>query len=55
MPLSMYRVCIPVFVRGLRVLDGLLDKAQAHEAAKGLAPGTLIMARLAPDMQTLGN
>ena len=55
MPLSMYRACIPVFVRGLRGLDGLLDKAQAHEAAKGLAPGALIAARLAPDMQTLGN
>ena len=32
MPLSMHRACIPVFVRGLRVLDTLLDKAEAHEA-----------------------
>jgi hypothetical protein len=55
MPLSMHRACIPVFVRGLRVLDGLLDKAQAHEAKAGMAPGTLIGKRLAPDMQTLGN
>jgi hypothetical protein len=51
----MHRACIPVFVRGLRVLDGLLDKAEAHEAEAGLAPGALIGARLAPDMQTLGN
>jgi hypothetical protein len=55
MPLSMHRASIPVFVRGLRVLDGLLDKAQAHEAEAGLEPGSLIGARLAPDMQTLGN
>jgi hypothetical protein len=55
MPLTMHRACIPVFVRGLRVLDGLLDKAEAHEAKAGLAPGALIDARLAPDMQTLGN
>ena len=55
MSLSMHRACIPVFVRGLKVLDGLLDKAQAHEAKAGLAPGALIDARLAPDMQTLGN
>jgi uncharacterized protein len=54
MPLSMHRASIPVFVRGLQVLDTLLDKAAAHEARAGLAPGALIGARLASDMQTLG-
>jgi hypothetical protein len=55
MSLTMHRACIPVFVRGLEVLDGLLDKAETHEAQTGLEPGALIGARLAPDMQTLGN
>lgn len=47
MPISMFDASVPVFVRSLTALSGLLDKAESHA---GLA---LIEARLAPDMLTL--
>jgi hypothetical protein len=50
MPITMYRGSVPVFVRGLRTLLHYLDKAQAHAESNGLAPDTLVNARLAPDM-----
>jgi len=53
MSLSMHRVSNPVFIRGLRVLSTLIDKAQAHAQATGLDPDALVDARLAPDMLTL--
>jgi len=53
MPLSMYQVSVPVFVRGLTALSGLLRKGEAHAAEAGLDPAELIGARLAPDMLPL--
>jgi hypothetical protein len=53
MSLSMHQVSIPVFVRGLQVLSGLLQKGAAHAAEAGVAPETLIQAKLAPDMLDL--
>ncbi|PTM92699.1 DUF1993 domain-containing protein [Mycoplana dimorpha] len=53
MTLSMHRLSVPVFVRGLRVLSNLLDKAEAHCEANGIAPEVLVNARLAPDMLPL--
>ncbi len=53
MTLSMYDASVPVFVRGLTVLSGLLDKAEAHAAGAGVALQSLVEARLAPDMLTL--
>lgn len=53
MPLSMYRLSIPVFVRGFGVLSSYLDKAEAHAQANGLDPAILVQARLAPDMLPL--
>jgi hypothetical protein len=53
MPLSMYQASIPVFVRALKVLASLLDKAQAHAQEAGLDPADLVNARLAPDMYPL--
>ncbi|HVK91440.1 MAG TPA: DUF1993 domain-containing protein [Mycoplana sp.] len=50
MTLSMHRLSVPVFVRGLQVLSDLLDKAEAHCEANGIAPEVLVNARLAPDM-----
>lgn len=52
MSLSMYEVSIPVFIRGLTVLSGLLEKGQAHAAQTG-AGEDMVQARLAPDMLTL--
>ncbi|MFD1329511.1 DUF1993 domain-containing protein [Mycoplana ramosa] len=50
MTLSMHRLSVPVFVRGLNVLARLVDKAQVHADASTIPPDVLINARLAPDM-----
>jgi hypothetical protein len=49
----MHQASIPVFVRGLNVLSGLLRKGEAHARENGLDPACLIGARLAPDMLPL--
>lgn len=53
MTLSIYDATIPVLVRGLGILSGLLRQGEAHAEAAGHDPSTLIGARLAPDMLTL--
>ena len=52
MPLSLYEATVPTFQQIMGAVAGLLDKAEAHCAAKGLADSDLIEARLAPDMFT---
>ena len=51
--LSMYQISVPVFVRGLGVLAGYLDKAEAHAKAGNTDPAEMVNARLAPDMLSL--
>ncbi|WP_394781585.1 DUF1993 family protein [Undibacterium sp.] len=53
MALTMYRISVPVFIRGLRVLSSLLEKASAHAQEHGIASEVLINARLAPNMLPL--
>lgn len=53
MTLSLHQATVPVFVRGLGILGGLLRKGEPHAAAAGNDPSALINARLAPDMLTL--
>lgn len=53
MSLSMYRVSVPVFIRGLDVLSVLLDKASTHAQEHGISSEVLITARLAPTMMPL--
>ena len=53
MSLSMYDASVPVFARALGVLSKLLEKGEAHAAAKGTALSDLLEARLAPDMYPL--
>ena len=53
MTISISRLTIPTYARGLRVLANYLDKAAAHAQANGLDPATLVAARLAPDMLPL--
>ena len=53
MSLTMYQASIPVFVRGLTALRGLLQKGAGHAAASGSDPNALVAAQLAPDMLTL--
>lgn len=55
MSISMHQAAIPAFVRGLTVLSAILEKAAAHAEAGGVAPDTLINARLAPDMHPLSS
>jgi hypothetical protein len=50
MSLSMSRASVPMITQMLNALSGLIDKAAAHCAAKGIAPEELIGARLAPNM-----
>jgi len=44
---------IPPLVRGLNVLTGYVDKADAYARSHDMDPVTLIDARLAPDMMSL--
>lgn len=50
MSVSMYRLSIPVFIRGLNAVAALIDKAESHAAEKNIPLETLFDARLAPDM-----
>ncbi|HTO33792.1 MAG TPA: DUF1993 domain-containing protein [Pararhizobium sp.] len=53
MPVSMYKLSVPVFIRGLNILANLLDKAEAHAAEHNIPLDDLFNARLAPDMLAL--
>lgn len=53
MPISLYRISTPVFLRGLNALSTYLDKAEAFAKEKGIDPQALVGARLAPDMLPL--
>jgi len=53
MTLSMYQASVPVFVRMLGNLSGLLDKAAAYAEARKIDPAVLLNARLYPDMLPL--
>ena len=53
MSLSMYDASVPAFVRMLKNLDVILDKAAAWAEEKKIDPSVLINFRLAPDMAPL--
>lgn len=53
MSISMYRLTVPMFQRGLASLKTYLDKAEAYAKEKNIDPAILIAARLAPDMLPL--
>ena len=53
MPLSMSQASLPVFEIGLNALSAILDKAEAHAAAKKIDPSVLLHSRLSPDMFAL--
>lgn len=50
MSLSMYQASVPVFLRMLENLDGMLDKCVAHAQAKSIDQHVLLHSRLFPDM-----
>jgi uncharacterized protein len=50
MTISMYQASVPVFLRMLNNLVGILEKGMAHAEAKKIEPEVLVNARLYPDM-----
>ena len=50
MTISMYQVSVPVFLRNLGALNGVLDKAAGFAEARKLDQATLLGLRLYPDM-----
>ncbi|HYD81327.1 MAG TPA: DUF1993 domain-containing protein [Paucimonas sp.] len=46
----MYTTSVPALKQMLNSLRAILDKAEAHAAAKKIEPGVLLQARLYPDM-----
>lgn len=50
MKLTMYQASVPVFIRMLGNLAGILEKAAEHCAARKIDPAALIHFRLYPDM-----
>lgn len=50
MTISMHQACVPVLIRQLTALAGVLDKGEAYAAEAGLDPKDLLDAKLAPDM-----
>ncbi|ATE64790.1 DUF1993 domain-containing protein [Rhizorhabdus dicambivorans] len=51
MSISLYHATVPTFLQITGAVSGLLDRAEAFCAEKGLDPSELIEARLAPDMR----
>jgi hypothetical protein len=51
--LSLYDVSIPLYVRMLRNLAAILEKAENHARQNGADPNALVGVRLAPDMAPL--
>jgi len=50
MPQTMSQASLPVFEINLNALSAILDKAEAHAAAKKFDPAVLLRSRLSPDM-----
>lgn len=50
MTISIYQASVPVFIRMLNNLIGILEKAAAHAEARKIEPAVLINSRLYPDM-----
>lgn len=53
MSLSMYQASVPVLIRALTALQGVIEKGKAHAAAKGTDEANYLSMRVAPDMLPL--
>jgi uncharacterized protein len=53
MPMSLYQVTVPVFVKTLANLRAVLEKAKAHALDHKIEESVLVNARLYPDMLPL--
>ncbi len=54
MSLSVYDVTVAVMLQGLAVMGDYLEQAQRLERTNSMEPGSVLTARLAPDMLTFG-
>jgi uncharacterized protein len=50
MPITMYDASVPVLKHTLKALSAILDKADAHCAARKIEPAVMLGMRLFPDM-----
>jgi uncharacterized protein len=50
MSITMYQTCVPVLVRTLTNLSGVLAKGAAHATERNIAPEVLLNTRITPDM-----
>jgi hypothetical protein len=50
MTISMYQASVPVFIRMMNNLIGIMEKAAAYAEARKIDPAVLINSRLYPDM-----
>lgn len=53
MATPLYDLTVPVYLRGFAAMSAFLEKGRAHAEAQGIAPGTLLNARLYEDMLPL--
>ena len=53
MTFSIYQASVPVYIRRLKALSTILDKAAAYASQRKIEPAVLIQARLYPDMLPL--
>lgn len=53
MQLHLYDITVPPLIRGLRILDSLLDRGRAYADSAGIAHEDMLNARLIDDMMTL--
>ncbi len=53
MSLKLSQATVPFWVRSLKAMSAIIDKAEAYAEAKKIDPSVLINARLAPDMRPL--
>lgn len=53
MATELYELTVPMFIRGLKALSGLLGKGAAFAVEKGIDPATLTSAQLIADMKPL--
>lgn len=54
MSFSVFETIVPGMAHGFAVLDTYLDRGKMFEEEKGLQPGEVLRARLAPDMLSFG-
>jgi uncharacterized protein len=53
MTLSMYQASVPPVIHALTALQGVIEKAKAHAAAKGTDEANYLALRMSPDMLPL--